>query len=65
MTQPNRVHTRDEIIDHVWRSNDYVDPRAVDVQIRRLRRVLEDVGYDQYIETVRGIGYRFADLPAV
>jgi two-component system phosphate regulon response regulator PhoB len=60
MTQPNRVHTRDEIIDHVWRSNEYVDPRAVDVQIRRLRRVLEDVGYDQCIETVRGVGYRFA-----
>jgi two-component system phosphate regulon response regulator PhoB len=64
MTQPNRVHTRDEIIDHVWRSNEYVDPRAVDVQIRRLRRVLEDVGYDRCIETVRGIGYRFADQPA-
>jgi len=63
MTQPNRVHTRDEIIDHVWRSNEYVDPRAVDVQIRRLRRVLEDVGYDHFIETVRGIGYRFADQP--
>jgi two-component system phosphate regulon response regulator PhoB len=64
MTQPNRVHTRDEIIDHVWRSNEYVDPRAVDVQIRRLRRVLEDVGYDQCIETVRGIGYRFGEQPA-
>jgi two-component system phosphate regulon response regulator PhoB len=60
MTQPNRVHTRDEIIDRVWRSKDYVDPRAVDVQIRRLRRLLEDVGYDHYIETVRGMGYRFA-----
>jgi two-component system phosphate regulon response regulator PhoB len=64
MTQPNRVHTRDEIIDHVWRSNEYVDPRAVDVQIRRLRRLLEDVGYDHCIETVRGMGYRFADQPA-
>jgi two-component system phosphate regulon response regulator PhoB len=63
MTQPNRVHTRDEIIDHVWRSNEYVDPRAVDVQIRRLRRLLEGVGYDRCIETVRGMGYRFADQP--
>jgi two-component system phosphate regulon response regulator PhoB len=60
MTQPNRVHTRDEIIDHVWRRKEYVDPRAVDVQIRRLRRLLEDVGYDHYIETIRGLGYRFA-----
>ena len=60
MTQPNRVHTRDEIIDRVWRSKEYVDPRAVDVQIRRLRRMLEDVGYAECIQTVRGIGYRFA-----
>jgi len=62
MTQPNRVHTRDEIIDHVWRSKAYVDPRAVDVQIRRLRRMLEDVGYADCIQTVRGTGYRFAEL---
>jgi len=60
MTQPNRVHTRDEIIDRVWRSKEYVDPRAVDVQIRRLRRMLEDVGYSECIQTVRGMGYRFA-----
>ena len=64
MTQPNRVHSRDEIIDRVWRSKEYVDPRAVDVQVRRLRRVLEDVGYAECIETVRGMGYRFADQPA-
>jgi two-component system phosphate regulon response regulator PhoB len=61
MAQPNRVHTRDEIIDRVWRSKEYVDPRAVDVQIRRLRRLLEDVGYAECIQTVRGIGYRFAE----
>jgi two-component system phosphate regulon response regulator PhoB len=65
MTQPNRVHSRDEIIDRVWRSKEYVDPRAVDVQIRRLRRLLEDVGYDHYIETVRGMGYRFAEQQPV
>jgi len=61
MVQPNRVHTRDEIIDRVWRSKEYVDPRAVDVQIRRLRRLLEDVGYAECIQTVRGMGYRFAE----
>jgi two-component system, OmpR family, phosphate regulon response regulator PhoB len=59
MTQPNRVLTRDEIIDRVWRSKEYVDPRSVDVQIRRLRRLLEEVGYAECIETVRGMGYRF------
>jgi two-component system phosphate regulon response regulator PhoB len=59
MMQPNRVHTRAEIIDRVWQSKDYVDPRAVDVQIRRLRRLFEEVGYGDCIQTVRGIGYRF------
>jgi two-component system phosphate regulon response regulator PhoB len=61
MTQPNRVHTRDEIIDRVWRSKEYVEPRAVDVQIRRLRCLLEQAGYARYIQTVRGIGYRFGE----
>jgi two-component system phosphate regulon response regulator PhoB len=61
MTQPNRVHTRGEIIDRVWRSKEYVEPRAVDVQIRRLRCVLADEGYLGYIQTIRGVGYRFAD----
>jgi two-component system phosphate regulon response regulator PhoB len=57
---PNRVHTREQIIDRVWRKQD-VDPRAVYVQIRRLRALLERVGYANHIETVRGIGYRFTD----
>jgi two-component system phosphate regulon response regulator PhoB len=60
MSQPNRVHTRGEIIDRVWRSKEYVEPRAVDVQIRRLRCVLGDEGYFGYIQTIRGVGYRFA-----
>jgi two-component system phosphate regulon response regulator PhoB len=60
MAQPNRVHTRSEIIDRVWRREDYVEPRAVDVQIRRLRRLLESTGFDECIQTVRGVGYRFS-----
>jgi two-component system phosphate regulon response regulator PhoB len=61
MTQPNRVHTRDEIIDQVWRRKQYVAPRAVDVQVRRLRRLLTDIGYGECIQTVRGMGYRFGE----
>jgi len=60
MAQPNRVHTRDQIIERVWRK-DYVEPRAVDVQIRRLRCMLADEGYPGYIQTIRGVGYRFAE----
>jgi two-component system, OmpR family, phosphate regulon response regulator PhoB len=63
MAHPNRVHTRDEIIDRIWRSKRYVDPRAVDVQIRRLRELLQEVGCAERIQTVRGVGYLFAELP--
>ncbi|MBC7984856.1 MAG: winged helix-turn-helix domain-containing protein, partial [Candidatus Obscuribacterales bacterium] len=37
-----------------------VEERTVDVHIRRLRKALEDVAYDRYIQTVRGSGYRFS-----
>jgi two-component system, OmpR family, phosphate regulon response regulator PhoB len=55
-----RVHTRGEIIDKVWTRGGYVDPRTVDVHVRRLRKVLERAGYDRFIQTVRGVGYRFS-----
>jgi two-component system, OmpR family, phosphate regulon response regulator PhoB len=55
-----RVHTRGEIIDKVWTTGGYVDQRTVDVHIRRLRKVLESRGYDRFVQTVRGVGYRFS-----
>ncbi len=59
---PGRVYTRDQILDHVWNDNTFVTPRAVDVHIRRLRSQIEkDVEAPQYILTVRGFGYKFAD----
>ncbi|HZF30389.1 MAG TPA: response regulator [Gammaproteobacteria bacterium] len=60
----DRVHTRGEIIDKVWTRGGYVDPRTVDVHVRRLRKVLERAGYDRFIQTVRGIGYRFSSESA-
>jgi two-component system, OmpR family, phosphate regulon response regulator PhoB len=59
----DRVHTRGEIIDKVWTRGGYVDPRTVDVHVRRLRKVLERRGYDRFIQTVRGVGYRFSCEP--
>jgi two-component system phosphate regulon response regulator PhoB len=56
----DRVHTRGEIIDKVWTHGGYVDPRTVDVHVRRLRKVLERAGYDRFVQTVRGVGYRFS-----
>lgn len=61
MSQPDRALTRQQIVDKVWRVNSYVDERTVDVHIRRLRKALTRSGYDRLIETVRGIGYRFAE----
>jgi len=60
MTHPERVHTRSQVLDHVWGNHVFVEDRTVDVHIRRLRRVLESTGHDALIQTVRGSGYRFS-----
>ncbi|HPD57273.1 MAG TPA: response regulator [Smithellaceae bacterium] len=60
---PGRVYTRDQIIDYVWGDGTFITPRAVDVHIRRLRSQIEkDVENPKYILTVRGFGYKFADI---
>jgi len=60
---PGRVYSRDQILDHVWGDNTFVTPRAVDVHIRRLRSQIEkDIENPQYILTIRGFGYKFADI---
>jgi two-component system phosphate regulon response regulator PhoB len=55
-----RAYTRGEIIGNVWPQRTFVDPRTVDVHVRRLRKVLSPGGYDEMIQTVRGTGYRFS-----
>ena len=60
MTHPERVYSRTQLLDRVWGGNVYIEDRTVDVHIRRLRKVLSDHGYDRYIQTVRGAGYRFS-----
>ncbi len=60
MTHPERVYTRGQLLDRVWGGNVYVEERTVDVHIRRLRKALETFGADQFIQTVRGAGYRFS-----
>lgn len=57
----NRVYSRDQILDHVWGGNVYMDERTVDVHIRRLRKALAMDNHDRLIQTVRGAGYRFSD----
>ena len=60
MSHPERVFSRGQLLDRVWGGNVYVEERTVDVHIRRLRKALEDSGFDRFIQTVRGTGYRFS-----
>ena len=60
LTHPDRVFARDQLLDNVWGNQVYVEDRTVDVHIRRLRKVLEPFDCDSYINTVRGVGYRFS-----
>ena len=60
---PGRVYSRDQLLDYVWGDEAFVEPRTVDVHISRLRAAIEkDKEKPQYILTVRGLGYKFADL---
>jgi len=57
-----RVYSRNQILDHVWGDDTFITDRTVDVHIRRLRSQIEkDMENPQYILTVRGFGYKFAD----
>ena len=60
MTHPERAYTRTQMLDQVWGGNVYVEDRTIDVHIRRLRKALEPYGFDRFIQTVRGTGYRFS-----
>ena len=60
VTHQNRVFSREHLLNRLWRNNNEVDERTVDVHIRRLRKALAVAGYDKFIHTVRGAGYRFS-----
>jgi phosphate regulon transcriptional regulator PhoB len=60
---PGRVYSRGQILDHVWEGESFVEPRTVDVHISRLRAAIEkDKENPCYILTVRGFGYKFAEI---
>jgi two-component system, OmpR family, alkaline phosphatase synthesis response regulator PhoP len=57
---PNRVLSRDQLLDRVWGGETFVTPRTVDVHIRRLRKAIEkDDSKPEWILTLRGVGYKF------
>ena len=58
-SHPNRVFTRDQLLDEVWGFEYYGDSRTVDVHIKRLREKLEGVSDQWSLKTVWGVGYKF------
>jgi two-component system, OmpR family, phosphate regulon response regulator PhoB len=57
MEHPGRVFSREQLLDSVWGPDVYVEPRTVDVHIRRLRKALNAAADDDIIRTVRSAGY--------
>ena len=60
MTHADKVYTRTQLLDQVWGRNVYIEERTIDVHIRRLRKILEEHGREDLVQTVRGFGYRFS-----
>lgn len=58
-SNPNRVYTRDQLLDEVWGFDYYGDSRTVDVHVKRLREKLENVSEAWSLKTVWGVGYKF------
>jgi two-component system phosphate regulon response regulator PhoB len=69
MSHPDRAYSRAQLLDQVWGANVYIDERTVDVHVRRLRKALEPAqtgarDFGEFIQTVRGTGYRFSNQMA-
>ena len=62
-SHPGRVYTREQIMRHLWDGDFYGEPRAADVHVQHIRKKIEpDPNKPRYVQTVRGTGYRFADI---
>ena len=61
-SRPGRVFSRQALLEALWGSSEYRDPRTIDVHVRHLREKIErDAGDPHYLLTVRGVGYRFRE----
>jgi two-component system phosphate regulon response regulator PhoB len=65
MSHSGRTFNRTQLLAQVWGDDSEVDERTVDVNVQRLRKILAESGYEPYIQTVRGFGYRFAAPSAI
>ncbi|WP_027339231.1 response regulator [Halonatronum saccharophilum] len=62
LSHPGQVFSRDYLLQEIWGYDYHGDTRTVDVHIRRLRKKIEEWSEDDYISTVRGVGYKLKDL---
>ena len=60
MKNPDRVFSRNQILDKIWSNKSDIDDRTVDVHIKRLRDILKIADQASLIKTIRGIGYRLS-----
>ena len=63
MQHPGRVFSREQVLDAVWGRDIHVEPRTVDVHIRRLRKAVNGPGEEDVIRTVRSAGYALDSDP--
>jgi DNA-binding response OmpR family regulator len=63
--EPGRLFTRAEIASRVWGYGTMTDTRTIDTHVKNLRRKVETASQFTYINTVRGLGYRFRVQPSV
>jgi len=61
MKNPNKLLSREQILNHVWGRNSFLESRTVDVHILRLRKALKKHNKEHALKTVRGAGYKFLD----
>jgi DNA-binding response OmpR family regulator len=61
-SSPNRVYTRNQLLDEVWGFDYFGDSRTVDVHVKRLREKLENVSERWSLKTVWGVGYKFESV---
>ena len=59
MRSPGRIFTRTQILEHVWGYNFNPTTNVVDVCVQRIRKKLDPIGGSGWLESVRGVGYRF------
>jgi two-component system, OmpR family, phosphate regulon response regulator PhoB len=64
MSLPERVHSREQLLNRVWGDHVFIEERTVDVHVKRLREALAPAGAQGMVETVRGAGYRLVARPA-